>query len=483
MRRHGVIHLVNPKTDSLTTRPLYLNKALYSPIAGLLAVAAAIPRDRYEVVLTDENIEDVDFDMQCDMVGISAMTAYVNRGYEIADEFRRRGVPVIMGGVHPSFMPDEALQHADAVCIGEAELVIPQILDDLEDDSLGGTYRAEKLHPMRGLPMPRYDLIKRHRYVNKTFVQTSRGCHQGCTFCAEPLMNGLKFRYRPVDEVVREVEECGSRMISINDADFFGTPQRPKEVMRALKGRGIQWQAGVTSKLAQDDEMLELAAESGCTMLSIGFESISRDTLKSVHKHVNRPEEFKGLVDKLHSYGIACFGLFIFGFDGDDKDVFQRTANFNIDAGFDAVAYSVLTPYPGTLTWYEMKKKDQIRTYDWEKFDQANVVYTPGQMTPDELRLGHISAYETFYSMKSIARRFPLRGKRSRLQWSIYNLFMKKGSATDRKDRVPEPTPMPDVAPVPPIMPIKREWKDAVLEALGDRKPPKNERERAPSAT
>ena len=483
MRRHGVIHLVNPKTDSLTTRPLYLNKALYSPIAGLLAVAAAIPRDRYEVVLTDENIEEINFDMKCDMVGISAMTAYVNRGYQIADEFRRRGVPVIMGGVHPSFMPEEALKHADAVCIGEAELAIPQILDDLEDTALRGTYRAEKLHPMAGLPMPRYDLIKRHRYVNKTFVQTSRGCHQGCTFCAEPLMNGLRFRYRPVDEVVREVEECGSRLISVNDADFFGTPERPKEVMRALKGRGIQWQAGVTSKLAQDDEMLELAAESGCTMLSIGFESISRDTLKSVHKHVNRPEQFKELVEKLHSYGIACFGLFMFGFDGDDKDVFQRTANFNIEANFDAVAYSVLTPYPGTLTWYEMKKKDQIRTYDWEKFDQANVVYTPAQMTPDELRLGHISAYETFYSAKSIARRFPLRGRRSRTQWMIYNLFMKKGSATDRKDSVPEATPMPDVAPVPPIMPIKREWKEAVLEAIGDRKAPKNERERAPTAS
>ena len=125
---------------------------------------------------------------------------------------------------------------------------------------------------MVGVPMPRYDLVKRHRYVNKTFVQTSRGCHQGCTFCAEPLMNGLKFRYRPVDEVMYEVDNCGSRMISINDADFFGTPERPKEVMRALKGRKVRWQAGVTSKLAQDDSMLELAAESGCTMLSIGFE-------------------------------------------------------------------------------------------------------------------------------------------------------------------------------------------------------------------
>ena len=242
---------------------------------------------------------------------------------------------------------------------------------------------------MIGVPMPRYDLVKRNRYVNKTFVQTSRGCHQGCTFCSEPLMNGLKFRYRPVDEVMYEVDNCGSRMISINDADFFGTPERPKEVMRTLKGRNIRWQAGVTSKLAQDDAMLELAAASGCTMLSIGFEAISRETLKSVHKHVNRPEQFAALVEKVHSYGIAVFGLFMFGFDGDDTNTFQETAQFNIAANYDAVAYSVLTPYPGTLTWYEMKKANRIVSFDWEKYDQANVVYQPKKMTGEELSLGH----------------------------------------------------------------------------------------------
>ena len=170
------------------------------------------------------------------MVGISAMTSYVNRGYEIADQFRAKGVPVVMGGVHPSFMPQEALKHADAVVIGEVELVIDKLLDDLEEGSMRGTYKSDTLHPMVGVPMPRYDLLKKHRYVNKTFVQTSRGCHQGCTFCAEPLMNGLKFRYRPVDEVINEMENCGARTISINDADFFGTPERPKEVMRALEG-------------------------------------------------------------------------------------------------------------------------------------------------------------------------------------------------------------------------------------------------------
>ena len=465
-----IIHLINPKTDSVTTRPLYMNRALYSPLAGLLAVAAAIPRDQYEVVLTDENIEAVDFDLKADLVGISAMTSYVNRGYEIADQFRAKGIPVVMGGVHPSFMPQEALKHCDAVIIGEVELVMDRLLDDLRRGSMRGSYKSDVLHPMVGVPMPRYDLLKKNRYVNRTFVQTSRGCHQGCTFCAEPLMNGLKFRYRPVDEVVREMENCGSRFISINDADFFGTPTRPKEVMRALKGRGLRWQAGVTSKLAQDDEMLELAAASGCTMLSIGFESISRSTLKSVHKHVNRPETFAALVEKIHSYGIMVFGLFMFGFDGDDRSVFEETVRFNRESDYDACAYSVLTPYPGTLTWYEMKKANRIVSFDWDKYDQGQVVYRPAQMSGDELRIGQAHAYEAFYALSSIAGRFPVRGRRHRRQWLIYNMFMRKGSATDRIDSVAAPTPAPDTSPMPPILPVKREWRAAVLEAAGTQK-------------
>lgn len=463
--RNRIIHLINPKTDSLTTRPLYFNRALYSPLAGLLAVAACVPRDQYEVVLTDENIEPIDFDSKADLVGISAMTSYVNRGYEIADQFRAKGVPVVMGGVHPSFMSQEALKHCDAVVIGEVELVIDKLLDDLRQGTMRGPYKSDRLHPMAGLPMPRYDLLKKNRYVNRTFVQTSRGCHQGCTFCAEPLMNGLRFRYRPVDEVIHEIDNCGARTISINDADFFGTPERPKEVMRALKGRGIKWQAGVTSKLAQDERMLELAAESGCTMLSIGFESISRETLKSVHKHVNRPESFAELVEKVHSYGIMVFGLFMFGFDGDDTSVFDTTVAFNIEARYDACAYSALTPYPGTLTWYEMKKANRIVSFDWSKYDQGHVVYRPAQMSGDDLRIGLGGAYHRFYGTPSIGSRFPLRGKRNRAQWTLYNLFMRKAAQTEKIESIAAPTAEPEVAPMPPILPVKREWRAAVLEA------------------
>jgi radical SAM superfamily enzyme YgiQ (UPF0313 family) len=461
-----VIHLINPKTDSLTTRPIYFNRALYSPLAGLLAVAACIPRDRYEVVLTDENIEDIDFDLKADLVGISAMTSYVNRGYAIADAFRARGIPVVMGGVHPSFMAKEALRHCDAVVVGEAELIMDKLLDDLRNGAMRGVYQSRELHAMVGMKLPRYDLLKKNRYVNRTFVQTSRGCHTGCTFCAEPLMNGLKFRYRPVDEVMAEIDNCGSRNISINDADFFGSPERPKEVMRALKGRGIRWQAGVTSKLAEDDRMLELAAESGCTMLSIGFESISRDTLKSVHKFVNQPDHFAALVEKIHGYGISVFGLFMFGFDTDDIDVFENTVAFNIAAGYDACAYSALTPYPGTLTWYEMKKANRIVSFDWTMYDQGHVVFSPEKMAPDTLRLGLDGAYKRFYSAKSIASRFPLSGKRSHAQWLIYNLFMRKASKTENIESIAPATPEAAFAPNPPILPIKREWREAVLEAI-----------------
>jgi radical SAM superfamily enzyme YgiQ (UPF0313 family) len=200
-------------------------------------------------------------------------------------------------------------------------------------------------------------------------------------------------------------------------------------------------------------------------MLSIGFESISRATLKHVHKHVNRPETFADLVEKVHSYGIMVFGLFMFGFDGDDRSVFDETASFNINANYDACAYSVLTPYPGTLTWYEMKKANRIVSFDWTMYDQGHVVYRPEQMSGDELRVGQRGAYSNFYSRSSIANRFPLRGKRHRAQWLIYNLFMRKASHTENIRSIAPPTAEPDVAPMPPILPIKHEWRTAVLEA------------------
>jgi radical SAM superfamily enzyme YgiQ (UPF0313 family) len=161
------------------------------------------------------------------------------------------------------------------------------------------------------------------------------------------------------------------------------------------------------------------------------------------------------------------FGLFMFGFDGDDRSVFDETVRFNRESNYDACAYSVLTPYPGTLTWYEMKKANRIVSFDWDKYDQGQVVYRPAQMTGDELRVGQARAYRTFYALPSIAERFPLRGGRHRAQWLIYNLFMRKGAATDCIETVAAPTAEPETFPMPPILPVKREWRAAVLEAAG----------------
>ena len=459
------IHLVNPQANSFTTRPIFLNRALYSPLAGLLAVAALIPPDQYEVILTDENIEPIDFDLKADLVGISAMTSYVKRGYQIADAFRSRGIPVLMGGVHPSFMPTEALEHADAVVVGEAELVMPKVLEDLKRGTLKGIYKADRLHSMTNMPLPRYDLLKAHRYVNKTYIQTSRGCHHACAFCAEQMMYGLRFRYRPVDEVIREIEACGERVIALNDADFFGNPKRAAELMRALKGRGIRWQAGVNSREALSDELLDLAAESGCYMLSIGFESISRETLRSVHKYQNTPDSYRALVEKIQSYGILVFGLFMFGFDQDDASVFEETVTFNIDAGFDVCAYSVLTPYPGTVSWYEMLRDKRMVSYDWDKYDQGYIVYRPKKLTPEQLRAGHMASYREFYSLPSLIRRFPTKGSRSKFYWTVYNLFFRKGevSGADIVDAVAEPTETPKHLAQPPLMPQRAAWRDLVL--------------------
>lgn len=461
------IHLINPKANSFTNRPIYLNRALYSPLAGLLAVAALVPESQYEVVLTDENIEPVDFDLAADLVGISAMTSYVNRGYAIADRFRARGVPVIMGGVHPSFMPHEALQHADAVVVGEAELVMPKVLSDLRQGCLKGIYKADRLHSMTNLPMPRYDLLKSNRYINKTFVQTSRGCHHGCTFCAEHLMNGLRFRFRPIDEVLREIDASGSRVIALNDADFFGSPKRAAALMKALKSRGIRWQAGVDSRNALNDELLGLAAESGCYLLSIGFESISRKTLESVHKFQNHPDTFRRLVHKIQSYGILVFGLFMFGFEHDDASVFEETARFTTDAGLDVCAFSLLTPYPGTLTWFEMIRRRRIFSFDWDNYDQGHMVFNLPNLSSDQISRGYKESYNRFYTLPSMMRRFLRTGNRNRFYWTAYNFFFRKGIVQQiRNTQVAvAPTCLPKYPARPPVMPARKEWQTLVMES------------------
>ena len=467
MRKGRLIYLINPKADCFTSKPLVMGKVLYSPLAGLLQIASLFPEDGYELVLTDENIEPVDFDLAPDLVCISAMTSYAKRGYEIADSFRSRGVPVIMGGVHPSFMPHEALGHADAVCVGEAETVFPEILADLEGGRLQGIYKGEGVCDLANLAPPRMDLVKRRRYINSTFIQTSRGCPTACAFCAEHLMNGVKYRFRPVGDVVEEIRRSGDRSISINDVDVFSVKSRTKELLTAFKPLNIKWQGAVSCRLAHDEELLELAAESGCNMLSIGFESISSKNLASAHKRGNNPDTYARLIEKIHSYGIMVFGLFIFGFDSDVENTFTDTVNFAIDNDIDACGFSVMTPYPGTILFYRMLKEGRITSYDWDKYDQGYIVYKSRGLPPEKLWKGHKAAYERFYSYRSILKRFPYFRKRSKGMWSLMNLFFRKGevSGIDVADPIVEDDTKLAFMPSVPLLPINQGWREIIQSA------------------
>jgi radical SAM superfamily enzyme YgiQ (UPF0313 family) len=470
MQKTGRILLINPKANSLITQPMLFGKALFSPVTGLLAVAALIPPERYEVCLIDENIEPIDFDAEVDLVGISAMTCYVKRGYAIADQFRKRGVPVIMGGVHPSYMPHEALQHADAVVVGEAESVMARVLDDLVGGCLQGIYQSPRLIDMADVPLPRYDLLKTERYFNKTFIQTARGCHHACAFCAEHTMYGLKFRFKPIDHVLRDIESCGDRLITIGDADFFGVKARAIEVMQAFKGRGIRWQAGVNTAGAMDERLLDLAAESGCFQLCIDFESIAEQTLRNVHKYQNKPDQYRSLVDKVHQRGMMVLGLFMFGFEEDQPDVFEQTTRFTIDSKFDSCAFSIFTPYPGTINWYEVRNRGQITSYDWDAYDQSHVVYHPRHMTQIELRDGYKDTFGEFYRYGSMLQRFPWRGDgRDRGLWTAYNFFYRQIEARGilRDSMIATPTAPPESVAQPPIMPKHGPWRDLVLKDSG----------------
>ncbi len=435
--RKLILNFVLPAEEGFLSQAVFFGKALYSPVAAPLALAAVTPEEDWEMRLSDESIEQVDYEAPCDLVAISIMTVYAQRGYRIADEFRRRGKRVVIGGVHASFLPYEALEHADAVVVGEGEPVWPRVLFDARKGRMQGVYRAKEWYDLRQMKPPKWDLLKRNKYIVANFVQTSRGCPHECHFCCEKGMNGNRYRFRPVEEVVAEIKALPDKEIGIYDADIFSRPNRARELLSAMAPLGKRWQGAVSSRLAENDELLRLARKSGCYMLNIGFESLSSRSLAESNKRFNQPERYKALVDKIHSHGMMVLALCIFGFDSDDESVFEKTAKFWVEAGADACAFSVLTPYPGTPLYHQLDAEGRITSYDWCRYDQSNVVFEPKRMSQETLGAGLGHAYETFYSWRSMVGRFPFTGNRDRLRWTGINAMAHKYSLPAGKiDRV-----------------------------------------------
>ncbi|MDO8589285.1 MAG: radical SAM protein [Armatimonadota bacterium] len=381
-----------------------------SPPLSLPLLAALTPSD-VDVRLIDENVERVDVNTPADWVAMTCMTASAPRAYELADGFRKRGVPVVVGGIHPSVMPDEASARTDAVAIGEAEPVWRTIIEDLAAGRLRPRYDSSGWADLTGLPIPRRDLLRADRYVTLNVVQTARGCPHGCSFCSVTPVFGRKYRFRPIPEVVDEVRSL-SGWIGFVDDNICGHPGRGKELFEALIPLKIKWVGQGDLSLARDPELLALAARSGCQAMFMGLESVSQENLRATGKSVNLRGDMGEAIGKIHRAGIEIIGSFVLGLDGDDTSVFDRTVDFAKRHKLLAAQFAVLTPFPGTVIRRELEEEGRIGDHDWARYTMSNVVFRPKQMTAAELTIGQGRAYGRFYSIPSILRRsLTLRGR------------------------------------------------------------------------
>jgi len=390
-------------------------KAFAFPSLALTMLAAMTPEED-EVHLSDENIEEIDFNRGADLVGITVMTSAAVRAYEIADRFRAQGSRVVLGGIHPSALPQEAAQHADAVVIGEGEGVWQQLLHDAKNSGLKKFYQSPTRPHLSQLPFPRREILNGKRYFVRATMQTTRGCPFDCSFCCVTKFFGRSFRTRPVRNVINEVRQLRSKFIGFLDDNIVGNIPYAKELLRHLAKENIFWVGQASINVAHDRALLRLLKRSGCKGLFIGFESICQDNLHEMKKRNNQSSRFSELTARLHDYGISVEGAFVFGFDHDDKSVFERTLEFIRRARIDTVQFTVLTPFPGTPVFEKLQAENRILTTDWSKYDCSHAVFKPTKMTPEELEEGVRDAYREFYDLPQIARRIADMGLRLPLQ-------------------------------------------------------------------
>jgi radical SAM superfamily enzyme YgiQ (UPF0313 family) len=394
------------------------------PYLALTSIAA-LTGDGWDVSILDENVEEIDFSTLPDLAAISIMTPLAKRGYEIADLFRQRGVPVVLGGIHPTMMSTEAKHHADAVVLGEAEGIWSQLLDDFKSGRLKPFYTHGSVCDLHGLLIPKRELLNRKAYFFVNTIQTTRGCPFNCDFCSVTSFFGQSYRTRAVDEVINEINQMEPGFLFFVDDNIVGSPVYAKKLFRALIPLNTKWFSQASLSIAKDRELLDLAQQSGCKGLFLGFESLSQESIKAMGKSINRVSEYKEAIAKIHDHGIGIQGSFIFGTHDDDTSVFSDVLRFIEKTRLEAVIFSILTPFPGTKVYQAMMKENRIIDTSWENYDMNHVVYKPQKMTPRQLQEGFNWSYKRLYGYRSILKRlFPFR--RSGLFFSIQNYGFKK---------------------------------------------------------
>ncbi len=429
-------------------------QALWFPKLSLPSLAAYTP-SHWEVQIVDESVDRINFDAQVDLVGISAMTCYAPRAYEISQQFRARGIKVVLGGVHPSYMPDEAAQYADSVVIGEAENLWPKLLQDFEEGKMEKFYRMEAFPAMEGYHPTRIDLLNQDAYMTGQCVMTTRGCHFECEFCSVSPFNGKTTRRRPVAEVTAEIQrikewrrskivdkmlkgpifqrfKTSIRFFSgIEDGTIFAfvddlhnsNRSYCKELWTALKQLDIIWGAQCTLFLGDEPDMVKLAAESGCVSMFVGMESIFEASIDETNKPFNRVEQYERQINCFHDHGIMLNPGVIFGFDHDDETVFEKTVAFLIKHNMELAYFNILTPLPGTPLFDRMKAEGRILHTDWENYDGKHVVFQPKRMSPETLQEGFFWANHRFFSHDSILRRLFHTRQRLVARWAMNLAF------------------------------------------------------------
>jgi radical SAM superfamily enzyme YgiQ (UPF0313 family) len=373
------------------------------PIITLPHLAAITPR-HHEIKIIDENYENLDFNEPADLVGITCYTATAPHVYELADEFRKRGRKVVLGGYHPTAMPDEAKQHADSVVLGEAENIWPKLLQDAEKGKLKPFYGPDPDIDMKSIPPIRRDLVRRNPILGA--VQSTRGCPNQCEFCAIASFCKHGVKQRPVKNVVEEITLMPNRIFAFHDPSLTVNPSYTRTLFKELIKQNIHkgWVAnGNVNVLGKiDDEFLDLAYKAGCVEWFIGFESVSQKSLNGVKKIVNKVEDFEKMVKRVHKHGMTVQGGIIFGFDQDTPDIFDTTLEKMNEWEFDAAEINILTPYPGTPLFDRLKKEGRILTQDWKRYNQVDVVFKPKNMTEKELFDGARKVAKEFYSQPRV---------------------------------------------------------------------------------
>lgn len=382
-------------------------KRVMSPPLSLMTLAGLTPPE-HTVTIADENVETLDPSAQPDLVGITTNVDTALRAYELADGFRCGGTPVVLGGIHASAIPEEAVGHADAVCIGEAEGVWHKILADAARGALSKIYRNSGPASPAEIPLPRRDLVHAERYLCTDILCATRGCPFSCEFCYNSCAYIYhQYRTRPVAAVLREIASLGSRHVMFIDDNLIGNPAWTRELLKALRPLRLRWHGAVSANIGRRPELMDLMQESGCASLFIGFESINEKAVNAAQKGQNHPETYAATITALHERQIMVNASLTFGFDQEDSGVFQSTLDWLVANKVETMTGHILTPYPGTRLFARMMREGRMLDFNWSHYNTANVVFKPARMTEEELRDGYLWMYEQFYALPNIARRLP----------------------------------------------------------------------------